>query len=226
MDQQTPATPQESVAPGTATTQEFVFGFRTDKIRDNEGNVIGTGRKHPDVKAPIPIPTYADLAAFLAAGGKEAQLILEAAIGMVENAARQQINDFRETQGLTVDFTPTNFALDKLSLTAIANTPRSERGGPAISDEDWTGFLEDYSHTMTQIVGYEPKRVALHVAHFKAKLARVKNDKASVGKLLDLLNNWASKTENLEDHLACFQDLEKRANRYLQAEDKNVAEAL
>lgn len=212
--------------PGTATSQEFSFFFRTDKVRDDEGKVIGTGRKHPDVKAVLPVPTYAQLAEMLNAGGKEAALILEGVISLIDTAARSQINDFRETQGLDKDFTPTAFNLDKLSLTAIANTPRSERGGPAISDEDWTAFLEDYSHTMVQVVGYEEKKVKLHVTHFKVQLRRVKNDKASVQKLLDLLNVWASKTENLEDHQACFQDLEKRANKYLKAEDKNVAEAL
>lgn len=218
------ATPE--LPAGTATTAEFNFFFRTDKVRDDEGKVIGTGRKHPDVKAVLPVPTYANLISYLELGGKEAALILEGVVGLIDNAARSQINDFRETQGLDKDFTPTQFNLDKLSLTAIANTPRSERSGPAISDEDWTAFLDDYAHTMVHVVGYEEKKVKLHIMHFKVQLRRIKNDKPSVQKLLDLLNVWASKTENLEDHQACFQDLEKRATKYLKAEDRNTAEAL
>lgn len=228
MDNQenTAANTSTEQAPGAATSQEFSFFFRTDKVRDDEGKVIGTGRKHPDVKAVLPVPSYAQLISFLQEAGKEAALIMEGVVSLIDTAARSQINDFREANGLDADFTATAFNLDKLTLTAIANTPRSERGGPAISDEDWTAFLEDYSHTMVQVVGYEAKKVALHVQHLKVQLRRVKNDKASVQKLLDLLNVWASKTENLADYLPCYQSLETKANKYLKAEDKNVAEAL
>ena len=225
----TAATQQEApVAPplGTATSKEFSFFFKTDKVRDDEGKVIGTGRKHPDVKAVLPIPTYAQAVAYLQAAGKEAELILEALIAQVESSARQQINDWRETNGLDKDFTATNFDLNKLSITAIANTPRSERGGPQISDEDWTAFLEDYKHVMVHGVGYEEKKVNLAIMHFKVQLRRIKNDKPAVQKLLDLLNLWASKTESLEDHTACYEDLSKRANKYLKQEERNVAEAL
>jgi hypothetical protein len=211
---------------GTATSKEFSFFFRTDKIRDDEGKVIGTGRKHPDVKAPLPIPTAADVIAALQAGGKEAEYVMELLCGGVELAARQQINEWRDTNGLDKDFTATSFDVSKLSLTAIASTPKSERGGASISDEDWTAFLEDYTQTMVAVVGYEEKKVKLAVMHFKVQLRRIKNDKAAVQKLLDLLNIWASKSPNLEDHTACYTDLANRAAKYLKAEDKNLVEAL
>jgi len=219
-----PAAPEIPV--GQKTAQEFNFFFRTDKIRDNEGKVIGNGRKHPDVKAILPIPTYEQMIGFLQQGGKEAELMLEALVGEIDRAARQQINEFREEKGLDVDFKPNDFDLSKLTVTAIANTPRGERGGPAISDEDWTAFLEDYKHVMVDVVGYEAKKVDLAIMHFKVQLRRIKNDKAAVQKLLDLLNLWASKSENLEDHMACYEDLTKRAAKYLKAEEKNVSEAL
>jgi hypothetical protein len=215
-----------AIPPGTATSGEFSFFFRTDKIRDDEGKVIGTGRKHPDVKAVLPVPTYAQLIEFLQQGGKEAELLLDAAKAEIERAARAQINDWRENNAPDANFTPTNFDLSKLSITSIANTPRAERGGAAISDEDWTAFLDDYSHVMVHVVGYEEKKVKLAMMHFKVQLRRIKNDKPAVQKLLDLLNVWASKTENLEDHMACYEDLTKRAAKYLKAEEKNVAEAL
>lgn len=220
------ATAAVVAAIGAATSKEFNFGFRTDKVRDDEGKVIGTGRKHPDVKAPLPVPTAEQLIAFLQEGGKEAELIVDAAYSQVELAARAQINDWREGSGLDKDFTATDFDLAKLTLTAIANTPKGERAGAAISDEDWTAMLEDYRQVMVEVVGYEAKKVALAVMHFKVLFRRIKNDKAAVQKLLDLLNIWATKTPNLEDHTACYEDLAKRAAKYLKAEDKNVAEAL
>ncbi len=211
---------------GSATSKEFSFFFRTDKIRDDEGKVIGTGRKHPDVKGVLPIPTYAQLIADLQAGGKEAEMILEGVINEIDRAARQQINDWRENNPPEANFTATAFDLSKLTLTAIANTPRGERAGAAISDEDWTAFLDDYAHVMVHVVGYEEKKVKLAMMHFKVQLRRIKNDKAAVQKLLDLLNVWASKTESLEDHMACYEDLTKRAAKYLKAEEKNVSDAL
>lgn len=230
MADEAPATAETVKAPeipvGQRTNQEFSFFFRTDKVRDNEGKVIGTGRKHPDVKATFPIPTYQDMIALLQQGGKEAELMHEALIAEIDRAARNQINDFREEKGLDVDFTPSMFNLDKLSITAIANTPRGERGGPAISDEDWTAFLEDYKTTMVEKVGYDPKKTALAQVHFKVQFRRIKNDKAAVTKLLDLLNVWATNTENLEDHAAVYEDLAKRAKKYLTAEERNVSEAL
>jgi hypothetical protein len=223
---QTPAQPAAVVTPGTATSLQFNYFFKTDKIRDDEGKVIGAGRKHPDVKAVLPVPTYAELIAFLQSAGKEAELILEAVTGMIDSAGRAQIQDWRENNAPEATFTATNFDLNKLTLTAISNTPRGERGGAAISDEDWTAMLDDYHHVMTQVVGYEEKKVKLAIMHFKVQLRRIKNDKPAVQKLLDLLNVWASKTENLEDHTACYEDLTKRAAKYLKAEEKNVAEAL
>lgn len=217
--------------PGTATTYETNFFFRTDKIRDDENKVIGTGRKHPDVKAVLPIPTYVDLINAISEGGKVAEMLLDAVKGLIEGAARAQIADWREANpdvpGQPVkNFTATNFDLSKLSLAAIANTPKGERGGPVISDEDWAGMLEDYTNTMVQVVNYDPNKVKLHVNHYKTLFRRIKSDKAAVQKLLDLLNTWASKTENLEDHVTCYDALKAKAERYLKADDRDVAGAL
>lgn len=212
--------------PGAATSTSFNFHFRTDKIRDDDGKVIGTGRKHPSFEAVLPIPTYNQLIEQLQAGGKEAEVILDSVIAMIDAAARGQINDWRETNGLDKDFPVTAFDLGKLTLTAIANTPKADRAGAAISDEDWTGFLDDYTNVMTQVVGYDAKKVKLHVTHLKVQLRRVKNDKASVTKLLEFLNIWAAKSEAVDDHAECYKDLVKRAGKYLKAEERDLSSAL
>lgn len=218
---QTPA-----AEPVSETTFQTKFTFRTDKIRDDEGKVIGVGRKHPEVSAVLPKPTPAELVEFLQKGGEEAKLILECVESVIFDAAKQQILEFRETNGLDATFTATNFDLSQLTLTAIANMPKAARKGSEISDEDWTAFLEDYHHTMAHVVHYEEKRVKLAVAHFKVKLVRIRNDKESVAKLQDLLNKWAAATPNLEDHMACYEDLMKRGEKYLKAEPKVLKDAL
>lgn len=221
-----PAPKEPEIPVGQRVNEKFKFHFRTDKIRDNEGKPIGNGRKHPDIEVVFPIPTYQDLIGLMQQGGKEAELILEAVIAEIDRAARNQINDFREDKGLDVDFKPEMFDLAKLNITAIANTPRGERGGPEISDESWTAFLEDYKTTMVDKVGYDKKKVELAQVHFKVQFRRIKNDKAAVKKLLDLLMVWASNSDSVEDHTQVFEDLSKRANKYLLAEEKNVSEAL
>jgi hypothetical protein len=154
-------------------------------------------------------------------------MLMEAANNIVFDAAKAQIADWRENNPAEANFTPTNFNLAELSFSAIANKPKSERGGPTISDEDWTAFLEDYAGVMTSpAVGYDAKKVKLHVDHFKVQLRRIKNDKASVQKLLDLLNVWASKTESMEDHETAYESLKGKAEKYLKAEEKNVFDAL
>ena len=211
---------------GKTTTHPFSFHFRTDKVRDDEGKVIGNGRKHPSVEAVLPIPTYNQLIEQLQAGGKEAEVILDGVVQLIDAAAREHINNWREANGLDKDFAATFFDLSKLSLTAIANTPKAERAGASISDEDWTAFLNDYTHVMTQIVGYDANKVKLHVTHLKVRLARMKNDKPSVKKMLEFMNIWAAKTEALDDHVACYDELTKRATKYLNAEEKELANAL
>lgn len=211
---------------GSTNAAEFAFFFRTEKVRDDNGNVIGNGRKHPEVKALLPVPTSADLINLLQQAGKEAELIHDAIRDYISSAAKNQIADWREAQPADATFTATNFNLDGLTLTAIATMPKSDRKSSAISDEDWTAFLDDYHQTMVTKVGYEEKRTKLAMAHFKVRLNRIKNDKQAVKKLVDLLNIWASKTDALEDHVACYEDLTKRADKFLKAEEKNFSEAL
>lgn len=216
----------QAPAVGTENAAEFSFFFRTEKIRDDEGNVIGNGRKHPEVKAVLPVPTSADLIAAIEAGGKVAEMIHEAVREVIFGAAKNQISDWREGQPAEATFTATNFNLAGLTLDAIASMPRGERKSAAISDEDWTAFLNDYHHVMVHTIGYDEKRVKLAMAHFKVRLNRIKNDKSAVRKLVDLLNMWAGKTEALEDHVACYEDLTKRADKFLKAEEKNFSDAL
>lgn len=226
MTEQAATTVPQEQPTGTQTSASFSFHFRTDKVRDDEGKVIGTGRKHPTIEAVLPIPTYTNLIEQLQAGGKEAEVILDSVKAMIYAAGRDQIDSWRESNGLDKDFNVTAFDLGKLTLTAIANTPKADRASAAISDEDWTAFLNDYTHVMVQTVGYDANKVKLHVTHLKVQLRRVKNDKPSVQKLLEFLNIWASKSEALDDHVECYNDLVKRANKYIKAEEKDLSSAL
>jgi len=234
---------------GTETAVEMKFQFRVDKLRDDDGKVIGNRMvtlrdehgnpllddkgnekkikgKHPDIVAPIPVPTTEELIAFLQAGGKEAELVHEAVREMAFNAAKNQINNLRDEKGLEAIITPQDLDLNQLSFTAIANAPKSTRSRELFSEEDLTAFLEDYHNTMVQKANYEEKRVKLAVTHFKSKLIRLKNDKEALRKLGDLLDLWATKTEALEDHVPVYDYLKQRIEKYIEAEEKNFSESL
>lgn len=199
--------------------------FRTDKIRDDAGEVIGKGRKHPSIEVVLPEPTTEELVTLLAENEKVRSYLVSMVRDEIKNAAREQIDEWREANGLDKDFNPSSLNLDILDFVTIASTEKVSTSD-SISDEDWTAFFEDYTNTMVKVVGYDPKKVALHVRHYKAKLARLRFDEGALSKTVDILNMWAANSENLEDHTKCFKYLVARAEKYLRAEKKNTADAL
>lgn len=204
--------------------KEFTFYFRTEKVRNEKGEVIGEGRKHPDVKAVLPVPTQEDIINFIANGGKEAEFLMEVVNDAIAKAARSQINDWRENNA-DGTVTPDILDLSKLTFTAIANMPKSERGAPDIPEEVWNTFFEDYK-TVIMATGKEASRVAKHVVLFKSHFRTCKYDKPALSVLKDGLNLWAAKTENMEDNQECYQFLMGRLEKYLMAEEKNLVGAL
>lgn len=199
--------------------------FRTDKIRDDTGEVIGKGRKHPSLEVVLPEPTVDEFIQLFRDDSKVQAYVQALLRDDIRNAARDQIDEWREANGLDKDFNPSFLNLDALDFVTIASTEKAA-SAESISDEDWTAFFEDYTNVMVKGNNYDPKRVALHIRHYKAKLARLRSDEGALGKILDMLAMWAAATENLEDHTKCYKYLVARAEKYLRAEKKNAADAL
>jgi hypothetical protein len=202
---------------------EMKFHFRTEKIRNEKNEVIGEGKKHPEVKAVLPIPSKEELIDFIAAGGKEYEFLQEAVQDQIKLAARAMINDFRDNNP-DKEVTPDVFDLSKLTFTAIANMDKRDRA-PEIPEEVWNAFFEDYKAVLTQL-GQAPERVQKHVVLFKSQFRTARYDKPALSILKDRLNMWASKTENMEDHEDCFNVLNNKLDKYLKADEKNLVEAL
>lgn len=215
MDQQTQ--PQ-------ANTKEFVFHFRTEKVRDENGNVIGEGKKLPEFKAILVTPTDEEIINMIAANGKEADYLREVINGAIYSAARGQINDYRESNP-DKDITADALDLSKLTFSAIANTPKESRAAPEIPEEVYNSFYEDYRKVLVAS-GKELNRVNKHIVLFKAQFRTVRFDKPALTVLQDNLNLWAAKTEEMEDNKEVFEMLTNKLTKYLNAEEKNVAAAL
>lgn len=225
---QQPATeqPKEPVKqPIPAGSAEFSFHFRTEKLRDEVGGIIGEGKKLPTIKAILPVPSDEDLINFIAANGKEAQFLRDVVSEAIETAARGQINEYREDNKNVEVITADVLDLSKLTFSAIANTPKKDRAAPEIPEEVFNTFFEDYKTVMVAS-GKEAVRVQKHIVLFKAQFRTCKFDKPALSVLRDSLNLYAAKTENMEDNAQVFELLLNKVEKYLKAEEKNLVGAL
>lgn len=218
----------DPAAPAAPTIQgkEFTFFFKTDVLRDADGKAIGKGRKHPDVKAILPVPTtLEEIVERAKAEPKIATLVLETLYDAIFLAGRAQINAWREdnTEG---DFKANNFDLSKLTLEAIALMPPKARGAYAPSDDELKAFAEEYSDVMLNAVQYDAKKVATHVDLFKKGCMKIKTNKVALAKLKDVMAIFASRTENMEEQEAVYEWLTTRIDRWLKAEEKDYSEAI
>lgn len=238
-----PATP---AAPNVVNGKEVKYFFKTEKIKDEEGKPIGEGRKHPDVTAVLPMPSPVDVINYLSNFGatekvnkdgkevevptllsKVAKLVMEGVEELVISAGRSQINDFLEKDPKGT-FTANNFDLSKLTLEFIATLEKGRRGAWAPSDEDMKAFTDDYTQVMVHLVNYDPKKVKVHCDVFSKGLSKVKADKVAVDKMKQFLVLYASKaTEDaMKLNEQTYEWLMGKADKYLEAEEKNFADAL
>ncbi len=206
-------------------SKEVNYTFRTEKVRNEAGEVIGDGTKRPSFKAILPVPTREQLVDFIAAGGKEAEFIDDVIYEAIKNAGRAQINEFLENAPKDAQVTADVLDLSKLTFTAIANTAPESRAKPEIPEEVYNTFFEDYKHVQTE-QGKEPTRIQKHIALFKAQFKTCKTDKPALEFLRDNLNLWAAKTTAMEDNKDVFELLMGKVNKYLNADEKNLLGAL
>lgn len=196
------------------TSQSFKFNFKTRTVKDEEGQVILTINKKPSVEASLPVLSSAGVVEALANGGKEAELIMSAISDIFYQGARAQFDDIIEgLQSPDDEVTASMLDFDKLSLTYLANLPKSARGASAISEEDWNNFFEDYLNVMVAATGKEEKRINAQIAHFK-KPTRIKSNSRVLEVLINQLSIYTAKAPNLEDNAACAERLLSKFSKW------------
>lgn len=210
-------------APVPAGHVAMNFHFRTEKLRNEAGEVIGTGKKHPDVKINLPVPSDAELVDYIAANGKEAAFIRELVADSIKNAARGQINEAREAAP-EATVTPATFDLSKLTFSAVAQLEKADRAAD-IPEEVYNSFFEDYRTVLTAL-NTPPERIAKHIVIFKNQFRQARYDKPALNVLKDRLNMYAAKTDNMEDNKEVWDVLINRLEKYLKADEKKLIEAL
>jgi hypothetical protein len=210
-----------------------VFHFRKEKIKDSEGKEIEVF-KHPSVTIPIPVPTVEMVKEIFTAPttgdnnrGSEQKFILDLISDAFYSQAREQINNFREGVDNPKEKLVTADVIDysKLTITALANMPASERGSK-VSDEDMAAFLQDYVAVMPQASGKDASKIKAQADILERGLRSVKTDKKVLNVMNDLLTLWAANTANLEEHQEVYDMLTGRIKKWVAAEPRNVLESI
>lgn len=205
--------------------QEAMFHFKTDKLKDAEGKVIGDGVKLPSVKAYLPVPKASRLVQFFTDTtelfAKERALVMSALGDVVFGVARGQINDFREKNVGGV-VTPAVINYDKLDFTAIANMPKSERGSYVPSDEDMKAFLESYRTVMPAITNKEQKKIDAHIDILATSFKKQRSQKEMLEFFQNALAMYVTNVgdEILEDHAEVVEYFQNKLKRMLAVEEK------
>lgn len=177
----------------------FKFNFKKRTIKDENGQTIGEIAKKPSIEVALPVLSAQGVIDAISAGGKEAEVILDAVNFIFYQAARQQFDDVIENMANADDeVKSSDLNFDKLQLSFLANLPPATRGGAAISEDEWNFFFQDYLAVMVAATGKEERRIANQIEHFK-KPNRCKANQAVLEVLVDQLSIYVSKSANIED---------------------------
>lgn len=209
-----------------------VFHFRKEKIKDDQGKEIEVF-KLPSATIPLPVPTVEEVRNIFTASSNpneegnrasEQKFILDVIFDQFYSQAREQINAFREDKP-KAPVTPDVLDYSKITITALANMPASERGSK-VSDEDMAAFLTDYIAVMTAVSGKDASKIKVQAELLEKSLRPVKTDKKVLGVMNDLLTMWAGSTANMEEHMEVYEMLIGRIKKWVSAEPKNVLESI
>lgn len=209
-----------------------VCHFRKEKVKDEAtGQEIGEGYKHPSIAIALPLPSKEELLAIFSApsegeGSKAAEQ--KYVIDLIKDAyyvqAREQINDWREQN--PKDEVSTNILdYNKISITALANMPASERGNK-IDEEAMKDFLADYIAIMPAASGKDASKVKAQAGLLEKQLRTVRTDKKVLTVMDGLLAIWANATTAMDENQQVYEFLTNRIKRWLTAEPKNVLESI
>ena len=231
-DQVTEQTQDQEVAvdPNASyVNSKISFHFKTEKIRDADGNEIGEGKKHPTVDLNVPVPTAIGLAAILNLGDeKQTSLVLEAVKDIIYQRARDLMNELRARNEDNKDFEikPEMINSYDLSWEVIANLPPAARRGGGIAKETWDEFVKDYRAVMPGVLGKKQEQVDKAAALFQSKFQKCRTNKPVIQALLDFLAVWVTASPNKEVYLSCYEFLKEKGETLLKADEKALLEAL
>ncbi len=186
---------------------DMKFSFKKQTIKDD----LGAEVKRPPVTVSIPLPTYDGFVNELTneeTGNKVAQFVLDLVHDAIKDQVRSQLSDEEKPAMRQEDLD-----LSKLTLTYIANIPKSERTGGGISKEVWADFEKDYTEVMATVRGADKAAKAAKL--FVSRFSQVRTDKPVLKFLRDELNTWVTKTTQVDDFQEVYTYLDGRVSDLL-----------
>lgn len=195
--------------------REYKFSFKKQTVKDE----LGMDIKRPPVILTVPIPTFDGLLEALA-DTKVSSFVIDLVEEAIKDQVRSQLSDEDKPVNRQEDLD-----LTKLTLSYIANMPKSERTGGGISKEVWTDFEKDYVEVMVPIRKDEV-RVSKAAALFTGRLAKCRTDKPVLNFLRKQLGTWAENTPNIEDYAEVYKFLDDKITEYLNKDNPDLLAAL
>jgi hypothetical protein len=155
------------------------------------------------------------------------ELVLSAVFDVIYGVARGQVNDFRDKDSAAT-VTPAVLDFDKLDWTAIANTPKAERGAYAPSEEELKSFLDSYAEVMPAATGRSESAIKNHVTLFAAGFKKQRAQKEILELFVGMLQVYLSKApaDAVEENLQVVEYFSNKLERWLKAEEKITMDML
>lgn len=182
--------------------KECSFNFKKDKM-DN---------KRPSVKGNIPVPSVEGFVAILEAGGKQLELLQEAAYNVVRNQIAEEVGNNEALKSLD------ELDMSKYSWQAIAEMDKTDRRSASIPEEAWKAFAEDYIKVMPALTQKSETAVTNATVVYLKKFAPWKSDKKTIGLLKGQLAIYAEQP-SAEQFAEILDLLVRRADTYLAANE-------
>jgi len=227
-ENQAPVAETAATSTGNALVNlvKSVFHFKTEKLRDEKGAVIGAGKKHPSVDIDLPVPSIPRLQEFLndpVKYAKEVELVLSTITDQVYRVARGQINDFREKpENKDAVVTAASLDYDKLDWTAISNMPKAERASSVPSDEDIATFLESYLAVMPAALNKPKPNIENHILCFQSGFKKQRSQKDVLEMFSNALQVYVTTVgaETVEENQEVLEYFINRLTKLLKTEEK------
>lgn len=190
----------------TVEMKEVAFRFKKDKMGDKRPNV--------EIKN-FPMPSAIGIAKALNAGGKQAQLIVDAVYDVIRSVAADIVGNDPKISEAT-------FPWAQVSLEAVANMERADRRVSTIPDELWAEFVADYQSVMPSVAGKSAEAVKLATDVYLKKFSIVKTNKEILAKLQAQLGLYMENSKNAAEYTEILDLLLRRAANYLAADDVKI----
>lgn len=185
--------------------QDASFRFKKDKM----------GNQRPTVKGKIPVPSVEGFIQILQTGGKELELLQDAAYAVVRSVVGEAVGQNENVKELA------ELDQSKFTWSAIANMPKEDRRSSSIPEEVWKAFAEDYIKVMPAVSGKNTDQVTAATIVYLKKLAPVKSDKKILQRLKEQLAIYMEQP-SAEEYTEILDVLTRRCETYLAADDMTL----